>query len=138
MDALAAQIQDVLCGTANPLIERLQVEPRMVFNPTPPSIDVYPAEVFTETIAFDEREFHFMVRVRVGTAENEGGQDLLLTMMDPRSAESVEGAILSDPTLGSTVDDISLTAQTGFGVFPAVAAGEGSLLGCTWDVTVTP
>lgn len=138
MDAMAAQIMTVLCGTANPLIEQLQAEPRMVFNPTPPSIDIYPAELFTEALTFGERDFHFLVRARVGTAENEGGQDLLLTMMDPRAAESVARALEANPTLGGTVDDVTVFDPTGFGVFPAVAAGEGSLLGCTWPVTVLP
>jgi hypothetical protein len=40
MDALAEQIGDVLCGTANPVISELQVENRLHPNPTPPAIDI--------------------------------------------------------------------------------------------------
>jgi len=138
MDALAAQIQTELCGTANPVIEQLQVEPRLVFNPTPPAIDIYPADPFTELISYgNERELNFTVRARVSTADSEGGQDLLLSMMDPMSAESLIGAVLADSTLGGKAGDVAVDGPSGFGVFPLPSGETGhSLLGCTWTVRV--
>jgi hypothetical protein len=139
MDALAEQMMDVLCGTVNPVIEQLQVEPRMVFNPTPPAIDIYPADPFTEQIAYGpgNRELMFIVRARVSTVESEGGQDLLLSMMDPREPTSVAGAVEASSTLGGVVEDVSVEGPTGFGVFPSVGT-DGNLLGCTWTVAVLP
>lgn len=140
MDALAGQIMDVLCGTADPLIEQLQVESEMLFNPSPPSIDIYPDETFTAALAFGpgNREFFFKVRARVSTADSEGGQDLLKSMMDPRDVTSVELAIISDDTLGGVVEQAKVTEQSGFGLFSSIDPDGGNLLGCTWTVRVIP
>lgn len=141
MDALASQIGDVLCsGTADPLIEQLQVESRLVFNPSPPSIDVYPSDPFQEALAMGagNNEIFFNVRARVSTAENEGGQDLLLSMMDPAANTSVLKAILSDRTLGNVAQISTVEGPSAFGVFPDPGSTGGSLLGCTWRVGVFP
>jgi hypothetical protein len=141
MDALASQIEDVLCGTLNPVIPLLQVDGRFVFNPTPPAIDVYPAEAFSSQLAMGRgnRELMFTVRARVSTAESEGGQDLLLSMMDPLATTSVARAIESDDTLGGLVDEVTVNGPTGFGVFPSVGVDtSGNLLGCTWEVGIMP
>jgi hypothetical protein len=137
-DALAAQIQSELAGTASPVIVGLQVNERMNPNPTPPSIDVYPGSPFTEMIAFGRatRQYWFTVRARVSTADNEAGQDLLLSMMDDGSNESVEAAIISTRTYaGAKLGDIE--GPTEFGVYRDTA-GEESLLGCTWRVALIP
>ena len=47
MDALAAQIQTELSG----LVDGLQVSGRLLWNPTPPVIDVYPGDPHQESIA---------------------------------------------------------------------------------------
>jgi hypothetical protein len=141
MDAMAEQLQDALCGTANPVIEQLTVTGRFVFNPTPPHIDIYPADPFTEPIAMDyQRQMNFLVRARVSTADHEGGQDLLLSMMEPGSTTSVASAILQTGALTSLVDDVGVDGPSGFGIFPSVGADvtSGSLLGCTWTVAVIP
>jgi hypothetical protein len=144
MDALAAQIANEIGGdgTANPVISHLQVDGRMVFNPTPPAIDVYPADPFQDALAFGKgnNELFLTVRARVTTADHEAGQDLLLSMMDPEATTSVAQAILSDRTLGNTVERVNVSAgPTAFGVFPAPAGETGeNLLGCTWTVRVIP
>lgn len=138
MDALGEQIQEQLCGTANPVvIENLQVVPRMESNPTPPSIDVYPATPFTEVIAYGStRQYWFTVRARVTTADQKGGQDLLLAMMDDGSDESVEEAIRSTRTYaGAKLGDIE--GPTEFGSFADTGVPE-NLLGCTWRVALIP
>ena len=141
MDALADQIQDELCGTANPVIPYLQVDGRMVPSPSPPAIDIYPSDPFQTSLGYGKgnRYFHFTVRARVTTADSEGGQDLLLSMMDPRATTSVEQAILSDTTLNSTVGEVTVEGDgaSAFGVFEDTG-GDGKLLGCTWTVQVIP
>jgi len=137
-DALAEQITDQLCGTANPVIVDLQVDARLIPNPTPPAIDIYPGTPFTEAIAFGRtsRQYWFTVRARVSTADNEAGQDLLLSMMDDGSDESVEAAIISvREYAGAKLGDIEGPSE--FGVFRD-SGGEESLLGCTWRVALVP
>jgi len=137
MDALADQVEESLVGTANPVIVGLQVDNRLNPNPTPPSIDVYPGSPFTESIAYGSvRQYWFTVRARVSTADNEAGQDLLLSMMDNESDESVEAAIRSVKTYaGAQLGDVE--GPTEFGVFTD-SGGEGNLLGCTWRVGLIP
>lgn len=146
MEALANQIRTNLAtavGTADPVIEDLQVEPLLNINPTPPSIDVYPADPFQEAIAFGRanNNMRFTVRARVTTAEHQEGQRLLLSMMDPRSDASVALAITAAGTatpthsLGGVVEHVGVEGPSNYGVF---VENDGSLLGCTWTAVVIP
>jgi len=133
MDALAAQLTTVL-GTAVP---NLQVENRLHPNPTPPAIDIYPGTPFTETIAMGPtRQYWFTVRARVATPDHEGAQDLLLSMMDDDSPQSVEEALRVVKTYaGARLGDVA--GPTEFGIF-VDPEGEGAYLGCTWRVALIP
>lgn len=136
MDALASQISTRLTAQ----IENLQVDGRFIPNPTPPAIDVYPAEEFQPPLAYGKGNnyFNFTVRARVGTTDNEGGQDLLLAMMDPTATTSVAQAVMYDRTLGGTVHKAHVAeGPSAFGVF-ADAGGQANRLGCTWTVQVIP
>ena len=135
--ALADQINDELCGTANPVIENLQVEDRRHPNPTPPAIDVYPGSPWTEVIGYgNARQYWFNVRARVGTADNEAGQDLLFAMMDNSTVESVEAAIRSTKTYaGATLGDIEALE---YGLISDIDAQGESFYGCVWRVAVIP
>jgi hypothetical protein len=137
MDALATQIRGNLAGTADPVIEGLQAEPLLNDNPTPPSIDVYPANPYQEPIGFGKgnNNLRFVVRARVGIAENQGGQKLLLSMMDPWADESVTLAILADRTLDGEVAHVHVEGPSDFAQF---TGDGGDLLACTWTVVVTP
>jgi len=143
MDALATQIDSELGsgtgGTANPdpVIENLQVVARMNGNPTPPSIDIYPSTPFTESIAYGRaRQYWFTVRARITTVDNMGGQNLLLSMMDDGSNESVEAALRQTKTYaGAQLGDIE--GPTEYGRFGDTGA-PGDLLGCTWRVALIP
>lgn len=134
MDALAAQLQTKL----DPAIDTLQVISRLTFNPTPPAIDIYPSDPFQEQTAFGMRqvEVYFDVRARVSTAENEGGQDLLLEMMDPAASTSVAAAIAADRTLGGKVQDAVAEGPSNFGAYVDPGATAQALLGCTWRTRV--
>ena len=137
MDALASQIQTEL----DPVISELQVDGRLVMNPTPPCIDIYPGEPFQEafTMGHGNNSFFFSVRGRVHTADHEAGQDLLLSMMDPAEPESVLQAIVSDTTLGGLVDDLAVVeGPSSFGYFNDPGSTENRLLGCIWRVQVLP
>lgn len=139
MDALATQIAVVYSGgTATPVIDDLQVEPRLVWNPTPPAVDIYPASPFQEKVGMGagNNELFLTVRARVNTPDHEGAQDLLLSMMDPNAPESMEQAIMANPTLGGTVDYVAVDPPTDFQAYTVPSGGD--LLGCTWRVRVMP
>lgn len=131
MDAIAARLDAELVG-ADPDLADLQVYGRLVFNPTPPSIDVYPADPFQEQVAFGSRnvEVFFTVRARMTTADNVAGQDVILAMMDPTTDVSVAAALLKEPAV---VDVVEPPSNYGLFVDPGAAGG---LLGCTWRVGV--
>jgi hypothetical protein len=140
--ALADQIQDQLAGTAavDP-VENLQVHGLMNFNPTPPSVDIYPAEDFQEPFTYGGGNviLYLIVRARVTTADPNGGQTLLLSMMDPAGSRSMTLAITSDRTLGGKVGKASVVeGPSGFGEFPGATNDGGRLLGCIWRVQVAP
>lgn len=134
MDALADQLSDVL----GDVIENLQVCGRLMFNPTIPSIDIYPADPFQEQRAFGERrvQVFFEVRARVTTADNVAGQDLLLSMMDPRAPESVVAALVANRNLDGTVENVSVSPPSNYGLFVDPGDTEGGYLGCTWRTGV--
>ena len=138
-EALAEQIRDELGNAVNPLIPGLEVDPLgPTVSPTPPWIDIYPGDPFYEYVAMsNEIEYLVIVRARVSTADSDGGRALLLSMMDPHAATSMALAISSDRTLNGTVEDLAVNPPTGYGLYPAVGV-DGALLGCAWQVRVSP
>jgi hypothetical protein len=133
--AMATQIEAEIQGTASPRIEDLQVTHLMNIDPTPPSIDIYPADPSQEALTFGKanNERSVTVRARVSTSDHQGGQSLLLTLMDPSALTSVAKAITSDRTLGGKVSGLGVSGPSGFGLY-ADAGGQGSLMGCVWTV----
>lgn len=148
LDAIADQVQSQLAnsvGTADPLLDELQVYQRLTWNPTPPTIDMYPAPEFQIPLGMGRgnNELFFTVRARVNTPDHEGAQDLLLAMMDPQSDLSVSAAITAagtasaSKTLGGLVENVTIVeGPSDFGVF--TDPGGNALLGCTWRVRVLP
>lgn len=134
MDALADQIRTVIQDD----LPDIQVEPRMVLNPTPLCVDVYPADPAQEQMTFgnDPGEALFTVRARVNTVEHEEAQDLLLELMDPRSNTSVWGALQANPTLTGKVGQVIPGRPSGFLMFQDASGQAGSLLGVQWVVRV--
>ena len=138
MSALADQLHDELDGE----IDGIQIEPNLVVNPScsPVAVDVYPADPFQAAIAFGaaNNEMNFLIRARVNTPDTDGSQDVLLSLMDPFASSSIAQAVISDRTLGGTVEDAAISeGPSNYGIF-ADAGGQGSYLGCTWTVKVTP
>lgn len=135
-EALADQLREALTD----VFDEIQVEPGLVWRPTPPTVDVYPASPYQNRIAFGvvENELRFTVRARMGTPDHDAAQRALDELCDPVGDASITLAIESDPTLGSTVSDATVTeGPSEYGVFP-MPDGSGDLIGATWTVTVTP
>ncbi len=130
--ALADQIRTVI---ADPSV---QVAPMLVWNPTPPCIDIYPSETFQEQESFGKGNtvIYLDVRARVNTPDHDGAQELLLSLMDPEGDTSVQQAILSDDTLDNIVESVTTSAgPSNYGIFPD-PSGQGAFLGCTWTTRV--
>src|SRR4029077_19928889 len=85
-----------------PQVDTIQVTSQMNFNPTPPAVDLYPADPFQEPDSYGtaNRQDDFTVRPRVTTADNHFGQTLLLDLMDPASAKSIGAALAQDGGFG--------------------------------------
>lgn len=136
MDEMADTLRTAYSG----LDVDIQVEPRLVLNPTPPCIDIYPADTQrgTETAGFTasgvDGELLFTVRARVSTADSEAGQDLLLAMMDDENDLCIAVPLSSDPTLGGLTSDLFVQPGTGYGLY--TLPDGGSLLGCQFIVAV--
>lgn len=132
MQAVVSQISNALTG-----VDDLQAEPLMMWNPTPPAIDIYPGDPFFTDVAYGQvSELNFVIRARVATPDREGAQELLLSLMDPESPNAIRSALYADPTLDGTVENSYCGPPTEWGFF--TDPGGSALLGCTWLLTVLP
>ena len=125
LDAMADQIRAAVAAAD----VDVQVEPRLVPNPSPPTVDMYPGDVSrgTEAAAFGVNgEFLFTVRARVDTNDHEANQDLLLAFMDDINDLSLPMALLDEPTLGGLASDLDVVDATGFVSYPF---GNETLIG---------
>ncbi len=145
MQALADQIQGRLGAAVDPLVENFTAHGKLIWNPTPPAVDVYPGDPFMEPLSMGKGRimYYLTVRARVSTADNVGGQALLLSLMDPTATTSLTQAIEYDRDLGGKVGQISVQeGPSAYGVFGEVApSGElsqGALIGAVWRCRVIP
>jgi hypothetical protein len=118
---------------------KIQVEPRLIVNPTPPTIDIYPGDPPRETATAGFGDIAggvvFTIRARVRTADHVAGQDLLIAFMDDEDDLCVARPLMDEPTLGGLAHGVFVEPPTGYGLYPD-PGGEGALLGCQWRVTV--
>ena len=133
-DQVAAQLEQHL----TPNIPELQVTAQMNFNPTPPAIDMYPADPFQNQTDYGPlvREAFFTVRARVTTADQDIGQANLLEMMDPVSASSVTAALTSDPSFAGSCQDSTVEGPSGYIVYQDPGGQGSNLLGAEWRLRV--
>lgn len=121
----------------------VQVEPRMIINPTPPTIDMWPANLprdeelasFGETAADMAGAKVFTVRARIGTADADAGQDFLLAVMDEEDELSIAAALHDDQTLNGYAAQVIVDGGRGYTLFPN-PEGTAAWLGTEWLVTV--
>jgi hypothetical protein len=132
MDAMADKLETALGSAVN------QVVPRLNFNPTPPSVDIYPGDPFggNQAAGFGQSgEVVFTVRCRATTADHEAGQDVLLAFMDGAGTLSIAAALEADQTLDGLAGSVYVEGPSGYTVYPD-SGNEGGLLGCEFRVTV--
>jgi hypothetical protein len=123
----------------------VQVVPRMLHNPTPPSIDVYPADPsndpetagFAETVEDASGGIWINVRARVPANDNAANQNVLLELKSPDSSVSLVQAVYDDPTLAGNAADVNLDNESGFVLVPTID-GSATHLGVIWRFLVLP
>lgn len=139
-----AQILDEMADTIRPIVASVtdvdvQVEPRIVLSPTPPTIDMFPSDPSNDqelaAFADDIGGELITVRVRVNTADSDAGQDLLLALMDDEDELSVVAALNDDPTLNGTASDCAFRSRTGYVIIPD-PGGDAAYLGCLFQYVV--
>jgi hypothetical protein len=140
---LLEELAVVLRSVVGPAVSEVEVQvtSRRNFNPTPPSIDIYPGDPFRDntsasTAGFQEigGELALTVRARVSTVDNNAGQDLLLRLMDDEDDISVAAALMEDQTLGGLTGSIIVDGNSGYIAYLEPGQEGAALLGCEWRV----
>jgi hypothetical protein len=142
LEAAGDQIRETMDAESDWAI---QVEPSMILNPTPPAIDIYPAEQFSDSAsgghaatyaASAEGEF-INVRARVAPNDNIANQEVLLELLDPESDMCLVQALYDDRSLNGHVADLSLESTSGFVLVPKID-GSAMHIGVIWRFLVIP
>ena len=142
LEAAADQIRDTMAAEAD---WAFQVEPTIILNPTPPSIDVFPGPQFFdlstggmgETHADIDEGIRIDVLARVAPNDNVANQQVLYELLDPESSMSLVQSLYDDPTLGGHVTDLTLGSCSGFQPAPRWDGGM-VYLGVLWRFLVIP
>lgn len=137
---LADEMADQIRSTVNAATTLdVQVEPRWVLNPSPPTVDIYPGDIQRdrETAGMGDLDgaYIFTVRARIGTADFDAGYDFLIALLDDEDDLSLAQALYDDPTLGGRAQDLDVRDATGMRAYEH-PSGEGAHLGCQWTVLV--
>lgn len=135
---LLDEMADTLRAAVSDVGFPVQVEPRYIISPTPPSLDIFPGDPAREdaSAGFGDvaGQLVFTVRARV-SGDQDAEQDLLLAFMDEEDDLSVAGALMADQTLNGFASSVYAQGPTGYRQY--VDSGDaGSYLGCEWRVTV--
>lgn len=138
IDEMADQIRDTL--DAVDTIE-LQVEPRMVLNPSPLTIDIYPGDLSrdAQSAAFDDVNGGYLltVRSRINTPDFDAAYDILLSLMDDDDDLCLAVALVNEPTLNGYATSLDVRDFTGLRAYESLS-GQGAHLGFQFTVLVLP
>jgi hypothetical protein len=134
------EMADIVRGTLDDVTDvDVQVEPRIVLSPTPPTIDMFPTDPSNDQLlagfADDVGGELITVRARVNTADSDAGQDLLLALMDDEDPLSLIAALNDDPTLNGTASDCAFRGRSGYVIVPD-PGGDAAYLGCLFQYVV--
>src|SRR3954471_15478283 len=114
-NAIAAQLEQRL-AVAAPGIQITGLANR---NPTPPAVDVYPADPFQEPDSFGplNRQAIFIVPSSVTHLDNESGPTLFLELMHPDPPKSVTAALAADGSFDGTCQDSAVEGPSFWGEY---------------------
>ena len=113
-----------------------QVVAGLNLDPTPLSIDVYPAEPFndddSEGFGDPSYGFRYTVRARMHTADSIVSQQHIVDLMD--ADEGMAVALEDDQSLNGLASSVKVEGPTG--LRPYRGKGESIMVGCEWTVLV--
>jgi hypothetical protein len=129
-------------ATGDERLMELQAVPFMLINPTPPSVDIFPADPFQDVSSFGpgSRRTLWTARARVSTADDVSGQEVLLLLMEVNTDTSLRHVLENDSGVAALVDGISVGGPTGYRLYREPSPSQdlqhqGALLGCEWQIT---
>jgi hypothetical protein len=132
--ATIAEIREGLAANLS-TIPGLAESAYLLSNPTMPAAEIQPGEItYDQAMRRGLDEVMMTVRVFVAAGLDQAAQRKLDLMLAPDGDDSVKAALESDTRLGSTVDDLHVTACTGPRIF--TREGMPSVLGAEWTVRV--
>jgi len=112
--ATLAQIREGLATNLRE-ITGCQVSAYMLSQPTTPCLYVVPGDIeFDQAMQRGMDRWTFRVVALAGLASDIGAQKKLDEFLAPSGATSVKAAVEADRTLGGVVDDLRVTAATGY------------------------
>lgn len=116
----------------------VQVEPRRLWQPSPPVIDIYRADPAGDDehagMGDAQGATVLVVRARVLATDGDANQDLLDDFADPEHELSITAAILDDVTLGGWATDVDVSPASGDRLYETP---DGKFYpGVEWQVTI--
>lgn len=125
-EAMASALQE---------IPGLQASAYMLANPTPPSAEIFPADIsYDQAMQRGHDTNVFTVRVFVGETTDIGSQKQLDQYLESAGATSVKATLESDRTLGGVCQYLRVTDCSGYR--RTVMEGRGAILAAEWRVEV--
>src|SRR5262245_37354027 len=139
-----ASNQEIVEGMAMALapisghIPDLQVYAGWLPTPSPPSLEIFPADPFQGPEGFSKSKMLFWtVRARTSMVDSDSGQHILLELLEPDGPTSVEAALCWDG-LGGLVDSVAVAEGTPSGYREYTDGDTGRRLGCEGRIVVLP
>jgi hypothetical protein len=127
------QIRAGLVANLDPL--EIQSTGYMLGSPTPPSIEILPGDVSYDLVGSRGLdELTMVVRLTVAIGLDIAAQKLLDQYLAPSGTNSVKTLIEANPTLGGTVQDLRVSAASGYQV--AQTKELAKVLSCDWTVLI--
>jgi hypothetical protein len=134
--ATIAQIREGLAANLS-TISGIQISAYLLASPTPPAIHVVPSSIaYDRTFARGIDRVEMTVQAFVGMGLDQGAQIALDELLAPTGARSVKTAIEADKTLGGVVQDVWVSAMSGYNVV-IVQGGQQQMLSADWAIQVT-
>lgn len=132
--ATMAEIREGLAANLSS-IQDVQVSAYMLSAPTPPAMHIFPSEIEYDQAQQRGLDIVTMtVQAFVALGVDIAAQITLDELLAQSGVRSVKTAVEADSTLGGKVQDVHVTAATGYQPFPT--KDGGAILACSWTVLV--
>ena len=132
---MSTTVSQIRAGLATNLatVTGTQILSYQLANPTTPSIAIFPAGTeYNQAFNRGTDKWTFTVQAIVSVATDQNGQQQLDAYLAPSGATSIRSAIESDRTLGGVVQNLVVSAASGYTLF----GDTPPVLGAEWTVDI--